>query len=353
MSDSRRYTGKMKAVFTEKQGGPLVVREVEIPKPGPGEVLVKIAAAPINPSDLARVRNMDTDLDTFIPGLEGSGTVVAAGKGLLPRLWLGKRVACTHHGIRGTWAEYMVTSAAMCFPLKSKVSFEQGSMTLVNPLTALAFLEIAEAGKHKAIINNAAASALGRMVELLATKKGIPVINLVRTDEHAKALIQKGSKHVLNTSDSSFIENLSQLSNELHATLMFDSVCGKELPYIMEVLPPNSSVYIYGNLTSAENIYVNPRSLIDNNITVSGFFLGRRAGENGLIKNMKNLRKVGTLMSSDLTIKIQGRFTLDRAQEAVDTYLNNMSAGKVLLVPNHGDTDYTEMTRRSTGLLVS
>lgn len=336
MSDKSKYPEKMKAVFTEKQGGPLVVREVEIPKPGPGEVLVKIAAAPINPSDLARVRNMDTDLDTFIPGLEGSGKVVAAGKGLLPRLWLGKRVACTHHGIRGTWAEYMVTSATMCFPLKSKVSFEQGSMTLVNPLTAIAFMEIAEAGKHRAIINNAAASALGRMVEMLAIKKGIPVINLVRNKEYVEMLKQKGSKYVLNTSDPSFIDNLAQLSNELHATLMFDSVCGKELPFMIEVLPPNSSVYIYGNLSGVEHININPRSLIDNNIKVSGFFLGRRAGENGLIKNMKNLRKVGSLMSNDLTIKIQGRFTLDRAQEAVDTYLSNMSAGKVLLIPNQG-----------------
>lgn len=333
MSDKISYPEKMKAVFLGRQGGPLIVREVNIPKPGPGEVLVKIAAAPINPSDLARVRNMDTDLESFIPGLEGSGTVVAAGKGLLPRLWLGKRVTCTHHGIRGTWAEYMVTSAAMCFPLKSKVSFEQGSMSLVNPLTALAFIEIAEEGRHRAIINNAAASALGRMVELLASIKKIPVINLVRSSEHVEMLKQKGSKYVLNTSDPLFIDNLGQLSNELNATLMFDSVCGKELPEMIEVLPPNSSVYIYGNLSGAEHININPRSLIDNNIKVSGFFLGRRAGENGLIKNMKNLRKVGSLMSNDLNIKIQGRFTLDNAQEAVETYLSNMSTGKVLLIP--------------------
>lgn len=337
MSDENSYPEKMKAVLLEKQGGPLIVREVDIPKPGPGEVLVRIAAAPINPSDLARVRNMDTDLESYIPGLEGSGTVVAAGKGILPRLWLGKRVTCTHHGIRGTWAEYMVTSAAMCFPLKSKVNFEQGSMSLVNPLTALAFIEIAEEGRYKAIINNAAASALGRMVELLAIKKGIPVINLVRNREHVEMLKHKGSKYVLNTSDPSFIDNLGQLSHELNATLMFDSVCGKELQEMIEVLPPNSSVYIYGNLSGAEHININPRSLIDNNIKVSGFFLGRRAGENGLIKNMKNLRKVGSLMSNDMSIKIQGRFPLDKAQEAVDTYLSNMSAGKVLLIPNHGE----------------
>ena len=75
----------------------------------------------------------------------------------------------------------MVTGAGMCFPLKKKVSDEQGSMSLVNPLTAIEFIEIARRNKHKALINNAAASALGRMVELLGKKHGIPVINIVRS----------------------------------------------------------------------------------------------------------------------------------------------------------------------------
>ena len=72
----------MKAVFIEKPGGKLIIKEVNTPKPGPGEVLIKMAAAPVNPSDIAMLRNAhtDNDLATFIPGLEGSGTVVAAGK---------------------------------------------------------------------------------------------------------------------------------------------------------------------------------------------------------------------------------------------------------------------------------
>jgi NADPH:quinone reductase-like Zn-dependent oxidoreductase len=91
-------------------------------------------------------------------------------------------------------------------------------------------------------------------------------------------------------------------------------------------------VIIYGNLSGEEQIMINPRSLIDNDIKISGFFLGNRAKENGLFKNVMNLMKVSRLMSSDLKIKIQGRFPLEKAQEAVDTYLGNMSAGKVLLI---------------------
>jgi NADPH:quinone reductase-like Zn-dependent oxidoreductase len=324
----------MKAVFLEKPGGRLIVREVKTPVPGHGEVLVRMKAAPVNPSDLARLRKAD-DIITFIPGLEGSGTVVAAGKGLLPRLWMGKRVACSsEYPFSGTWAEYMVTKAGKCFPLGAKVDDEQGSMSLVNPLTALGFFEIARENHHKAIINNAAASALGRMVELLGRKNNIPVINIVRKADQVLALKSSGSKYVLDSSSPSFVEDLGKISHELDATVLFDSTCSSQLGKMIGVLPSGSSVVIYGNLSGEENILINPRNLIDNDINISGFFLGDRSKKNGMLKNIMNLREVGRLMSSDLKINIQGRFPLERAQEAVDTYLADMSAGKVLLVMN-------------------
>jgi len=336
MTARKTYPPAMKAVFLEKPGGPLIVKETAIPDPASGEVIVKIAAAPVNPSDILRIRNAPNnyDLSNFIPGLEGSGRVVAAGKGLLPHLWLGKRVSCSSkYPSSGTWAEYMVTSADNCFPLNRKVSDEQGSMSLVNPLTALAFFEIVRKNGHKAIINNAAASALGRMVELLGRKARVPVINIVRNQRQVDTLKGLGSVYILNSTDPAFIDNLGSLSEKLEATLLFDSVCSRQLQQIIEVLPRRSSVIIYGNLSGEEHIMINPRSLIDKDAHISGFYLGNRAKENGLIKNMMNLLKVGRLMSSDLKINIQGRFPLIRAQEALDTYLKNMSAGKVLLIP--------------------
>lgn len=326
----------MKGVFIEKQGGPLIIRDVRTPEPGPGEVLVKIMAAPVNPSDLAAIRKASAvnDITTFIPGLEASGVVVAAGKGLLPHLWMGKRVACSsEYSTSGTWAEYMVTHAGKCFPLSSKVSDEQGSMSLVNPMTALSFFEIAREQNHKAIIINAAASALGRIVELLGEKNGIAVINIVRNHKQLENLKSLGAAYVLDSSDPLFIENLGILSHRLRATVLFDTVCSRQLGQMIDVLPQNSSVIIYGNLSREELIMINPRRLIDNNIKISGFFLGRRAKENGIFKNILNLRKVNSLMISGLTIKIRDRFPLSRAQEAVDTYLTNMSEGKVILIP--------------------
>jgi len=334
MANNKSIPATMQAVFLENAGGLLVVREVPVPVPGNGEVLIKIKAAPVNPSDLARIRNAPSqyDLATFIPGLEGCGTVVAAGKGMLPKLWMGKRVACSaEYPTSGTWAEYIVTHAGKCFPLKKEISDEQGSMSLVNPLTALAFIEIAKEKKHKAIINNAAASALGRIVELLCYKENIPLINIVRNSKQAELLKSAGSKYVLDSSEPAFIEDIGTLSDRLNATLLFDSVCSRQLEKIIDVLPAKSSVIIYGNLSGEEQILINPRTLIDKDISISGFFLGNRSKENGLFKNMMNLRKVGALMSSDMKIKIQGSFPLTRAQEAVDTYLANMTEGKVVL----------------------
>jgi NADPH:quinone reductase len=335
MSDNRIDPGIMQAVFLEKPGGQLVVREVRIPNPGPNEVLIKMRAAPVNPSDLARIRNApaDHDLSTFIPGLEGCGTVVATGKGILPRLWLGKRVACSaEYHTSGSWSEFMVTKAGKCFPLGSKVSDEQGSMSLVNPMTALAFFEIAKKKKHKAIINNAAASALGRMVELLGKKHRIPVINIVRNQKQVESLLQLGSKYVLDSSQQSFIKDPGSISHDLEATLLFDSVCSKQLEQMCDALPNGSSVIIYGNLSGEEQIRIKPRTLIANNINISGFYLGNRSKENGMFRNMMNLRKVNDLMSNEMKIIVQGRFALTEVQEAIDTYMRNMSAGKVLLV---------------------
>src|SRR5450631_3213341 len=114
----------MQAVRLESPGGLLTIGTVQVPQPKDGEVLVKIVSAPVNPSDLMRIKSIVSkeELISFIPGIEGSGTVVSAGKGLLPKLWLGKRVACSSlNPASGTWAEYMVTPASFCFPIPKSI----------------------------------------------------------------------------------------------------------------------------------------------------------------------------------------------------------------------------------------
>ena len=184
MQTNNSIPSTMHAVQLDEPNGKLTLREVPTPHPQAGQVLVRIAASPINPSDLGSLSGLSYSgrrQFPFTPGLEGSGTVVEAGDGLFPRLLKGRRVACsallTGDGI---WAEYMVTSAQQCIPLNKGVSFEKGSMLLVNPLSALAILEIAQRGKHRAIVSTAAASALGGMILRLAKRRGLPVIHVVR-----------------------------------------------------------------------------------------------------------------------------------------------------------------------------
>ena len=131
---------KMRAVLIHEFRSKTEVGDAPVLRPGRGQVLIRIAAAPINPSDLAFLKGGYGSPKNFplIPGFEGSGTVVAAGSGFLPRFLLGKRVACATNGaFGGTWAEYLLTPASSCVPLPRHLSFEQGEMAIVNPMTAV------------------------------------------------------------------------------------------------------------------------------------------------------------------------------------------------------------------------
>ena len=327
---------KMQSVQIENPGGRFVVRTVRIPHPKQGEVLVKMAAAPINPSDLQRIKSIsdEQDLISFIPGIEGSGTVVEAGKGLLPKLWLGKRVACSAiYPTSGTWAEYMVTSAFYCFPIPKTISDEQGSMLLVNPMTAVAFFDTIIHERHKAIVNSAAAGALGGMIRFLGDKYNISVINVVRNDQQAQMLHEEGAKYVLKNTDTDFTEKLGSLSHELNATLALDPISGSFTQQLLEALPYGGIVIVYGNLSGSDQGTI-LRPLVLENKKIHGFYLGNWMKDNTLFKTIRNLNKVRQLLKNEFRITIQNRFPLDKTQIAIDTYLNNMTAGKVLLIPD-------------------
>jgi NADPH:quinone reductase-like Zn-dependent oxidoreductase len=210
----------MQSVLIEPNGAPITVRSIPVPRPGPGQVLIRMAAAPINPSDLGFLRGpygFQKPLPV-VPGLEGSGTVAAAGSGILPHLLVGRRVACSARS-GGTWAEYLTTPATFCFPLPKKLPLDQGAMLIVNPMTALAFFEIAKRDKHAAIVNNAAASALGRMILRLGHLYNIPIINIVRRQDQVELMRSLGGKYALNSSNPDFHAQLHKLSSRLKATL--------------------------------------------------------------------------------------------------------------------------------------
>ena len=323
---------QMSAIRQYKAGSALIVEQVPIPRPGPGELLIKMDAAPVNPSDLALLAGGYMERSyPFTPGLEGSGTVVAAGSGLFPRLRLGKRVACSpQHASDGTWASYMLTSAMNVAPLPKHISSEQGSMMLVNPMTAMAFMQIAREGKHRAIINNAAASSLGKMLIRLALSQGIPLINIVRKEEQLETLKSMGATHVLNSSSESFEEDLKALAEDLGATLVLDAVTGSQSSILLNAAPKGSTLLAYARL-SGEAILADPGTIMKGEKKITGFLLGNWLQTKSLLFKLKFISKVKKALNGDLSSHISRTYPLEKAEEAIAHYREHMSEGKILL----------------------
>jgi NADPH:quinone reductase-like Zn-dependent oxidoreductase len=321
----------------EGKPGSLTVDQVPVPRPGPGEVLVKLFAAPVNPSDsMFSTGNYGFKKPLpATPGFEGSGTVVEAGSGFMARFMKGRRVACAAADPKatgGTWAEYMVTSAQFCVPLGKKVEMEHAATMLVNPLSAWALVDAARRGGHRAAVQTAAASALGKMVIRLGKKFGIPVVNVVRRAEQADLLRAMGAEHVLNSTDSGFDDELRKLCRRLGATISFEAVAGEMSGRILRAQPEGSRMLIYGGL-SLKPAEIDLASLIFEDKHVKGFWLSAWLRRRNILSQLRTARQVQTLLAGDLKTEIRARLPLDKAAEGLAQYAANMTAGKVLLVP--------------------
>ncbi len=330
---------RMRAVQIQAYDGlpeSLAVAEVPVPRPGVGEVLVRIHTAPINPSDLAFIRGRYGFKKALpaIPGFEGSGTVVAIGPGVLPWIMRDRRVACALAEPRhasGTWAEYAVAPAHRCAPLRRSVDLEQAAMMFVNPLMAWVLVHEARRGRHKAVVQNAAASALGKMVARLARRFSVPVLNIVRRPQQAADLRALGADRVLDSTETSFDRDLRTLCRELGATIAFDAVTGEISGRMLLAMPTGSRLIVYGSLSESA-VQLDPRSLIFEEKAVCGLWLSRWMGKRNFLAQLSVIERVQSLLSTDLKSDIQARFRLEDVSQALEQYTSNMSAGKVLLV---------------------
>ncbi len=231
----------------------LSLETVDRDAPGPDEVIVRVEAAPINPSDLglllgpadlstlrpgtgdhpvltadippARMGAMKPRLDQSLPvGNEGAGTVVAAGANA--QALLGKRV-----GMMGgaMYAQYRKLPARDCIVLPEGASAADGASMFVNPLTALAMVETLRREGHKALVHTAAASNLGQMLNRVCIADGVPLVNIVRSEAQAEILRAIGATHIVDSSAADFREKLTDAIAENGATLAFDAIGGGKL----------------------------------------------------------------------------------------------------------------------------
>lgn len=226
----------------------LEISEETFPEPTGNQVLVKMEAAPINPSDLAILTSAaDFENAEYSPGKvvanmpepflsgqksrhgqrlpagnEGAGTVVATGDSDMAKALMGQRVACVPGN---AFSQYAIADAMMCLPLGDH-SCETGASSFVNPMTALGFVENAKMDGQKAIVHTAAASNLGQMLIRICQEDGLELVNIVRKAQHVDMLKGLGAKHVVNSSDDDFMAQLRSAIDETDAFYGFDPIGG-------------------------------------------------------------------------------------------------------------------------------
>jgi NADPH:quinone reductase len=229
---------------------------VPIPVPAANEVLLRVEAAPINPSDLgllfagadmtkasrggtqdqpvvaaripdAALKSMAARFDQSMPvGNEGAGVVVEAGSAAGAQALLGKTVAALGGAM---YSQYRCVPHEQCLPLPAGTTPAEGASSFVNPLTALGMIETMRAEGHTALVHTAAASNLGRMLNRICLKDGITLVNVVRNDTQVDLLRAMGAAHVCNSSSPTFVQDLIEALAATGATIAFDAIGGGKL----------------------------------------------------------------------------------------------------------------------------
>jgi NADPH:quinone reductase-like Zn-dependent oxidoreductase len=247
---------ELRSLVTSRGTLELSLHDVPVPSPAADEVLVRVEASPINPSDLglliagadmstatvagtperpvvtatltdAALEGLSARVDKPLPvGNEGAGTVVAAGSSSAAQALVGKTVGIAGGGM---YTQYRAVDAAACLVLPEGTSPKDGASSFVNPLTALGMLETMRREGHSALVHTAAASNLGQMLVKLCIKDAVPLVNIVRKPDQEELLRSLGAVHVCNSASPSFSSDLVEALEATSATVAFDATGGGTL----------------------------------------------------------------------------------------------------------------------------
>jgi NADPH:quinone reductase len=281
----------------------VVVEEVDMPVPKPGEVLVKVLAAPVNPSDYgewSHTASPDDLSSRKAIGKEGSGIVVASGGGIYANQVVGSRVGfITNVKGQGSYSEYTTVDALKgIFPLPDSVATEDAASHFVNPYTAYGFIDTVRvrhaASKHSqykpGFIHTAAASQLGQMLVKLCKQESVTLVNVVRREEQADTLRALGAEIVVVTSNEGWEESLKQIIKEHNIHLAFDAVAGEMSGKILECLPFAGTLFVYGKLAQEGCSHIQPIDLIYRRKKLEGWYLGAWVAAGDSISMLMRIR---------------------------------------------------------------
>jgi NADPH2:quinone reductase len=367
----------LQLLSTVKGSGELELRLAEIPiaPPSGDEVLVRVEASPINPSDLglllgpadvstlkqaggvttAKVpeqflKALAARLDQPMPvGNEGAGVVIAAGPDPKAQALVGKTVAILGGAM---YAQYRTLKAGDVLPLPADATAADGASCFVNPLTALGMTETMRAEGHTALVHTAAASNLGQMLNKICLKDGIALVNIVRSAEQAKILTDIGAKHVVDSTSPNFQQELTDALIDTNATIAFDAIGGGKLAsQILSAMETAANsrggaysrygssvfkqVYIYGSLDPR------PSELARNfglSWSVGGWlltpFLGKLGAEGAARLRQRVVDELKTTFASHYTAEISLAEALDPA--VIAGYQKKATGEKYLINPAKG-----------------
>ena len=376
---SEQTSKEIRSTVTNEGNIEISIATVEKPTPSKNEVLIKVEASPINPSDLGLLISFAADLDSLRVsgsgdttvakmkihpalmgamkprldqsmqvGNEGGGVIENAGanaKGLI-----GKTV-----GVAGgaMYSQYRCVPASSCLVMDDNTTSAAAASSFVNPLTALAFVETMKMENHSAIVNTAAASNLGQMLVKVCKDDSIPLVNIVRKSEQVEVLENLGAEYVCNTSDSDFMKDLVAALIATGATLGFDATGGGnegELPgqilSAMEIAANKTAkeysrygsdtykqVYIYGGLDQSPTILNRSFGM---QWGLGGWLLTPMIGRIGMerFQQMRErvAKEIKTTFASQYTQEISFEEMLQ--PETIKTYAKQATGEKYLINPH-------------------
>lgn len=361
------------STVTEDGALDLSIRDVPVPTPTDDQVLVKVAATPINPSDLAVLLSA-ADPNGFeassdgargpIPeaarrftapragkplpiGNEGAGTVVAAGDDPAAQALIGKTVAAAGGSF---YAQYKLLRAHDCLVLPEGIGAEQGASSFVNPLTALGMVGTMRREGYQGLVHTAAASNLGQMLVKLTVAEGVPLVCIVRNSAQADLLRGLGATHVIDSSTSDFMPALIEAIAQTQAFLAFDAIGGGKLAgqiltameqAALRTQPANGpygssqmkQVYIYGRLDTT------PTEIGHNfgmKWGVGGWLLTPYMQAVGMEEVGRMRAKVAAEIRTTFASSYTARVTLDEAvrPDIIAAYARRATGEKYLIIPN-------------------
>lgn len=324
----------MRAAYHDVFGDPAEVMlfgDMETPKPGPGEVLIKTILSPIHNHDLWTIRGQYgyvPELPGEIGGSEAVGMVAALGEGVDKAL-LGQRVSVG--GVHGSWAEFFVAKAATLVQLPQSIQDEDAAQLIAMPFSAIALLDSLKAGEGDWLVQTAANGAVGKIMVSLAKARGINLLNLVRRADAVEEMKALGAEHVLSTADESWLDTAKALIGPAGAVSAIDSV-GAELGMALAALLGKDGEYVVFGTATGAPLQLPSGEMITKHLAVRGFWASRVFSEMSSETQVRLLTELVTLAAQGkLALDVGGVFDLAQVTEAMQAAQTPARSGKILL----------------------